>query len=168
VNEVIIDDAEIVAVIHRVEQLLAHVHQRSGTSGREIEAPKQLQPPRLAADMKRGGGLVRRRLTPSGDRALDGRPVVTEGPGQGFEEGDARSGGQFGIAREYFLRQRHAGSLAAAGQQVLAELDQTRGAFMRRFAPLALDQCAAAIRDALQHFAEKGGVHRVIPRARFS
>jgi hypothetical protein len=34
---------------------------------------------------------------------------------------------------------------------------------MRRFAPLALDQCAAAVRDALQHFAEKGGVHRIIP-----
>jgi len=113
--------------------------------------------------MKRGGGLVRRRLTPSGDRALDGWPVVTEGLGQGFEEGDARSGGQFGVVRQYFLRQRHAGSLAAAGQQVLAEFDQTGGAFMRRFAPLALDQCAAAVRDALQHFAEKGGVHRIIP-----
>src|SRR5713101_3443239 len=113
--------------------------------------------------MKRGGGFVRRRLAPSGDGALDSWPVVAEGLGQGFEEDDARSGGQFGVTREYFLRQRYAGRLAAAGQQVLTEFDQTRGAFMRRFAPLALDQCAATLRDALQHFAEEGGVHRVIP-----
>jgi hypothetical protein len=34
---------------------------------------------------------------------------------------------------------------------------------MRRLAPLALDQRATTVGDALQHFAEKGGVHGVIP-----
>jgi hypothetical protein len=34
---------------------------------------------------------------------------------------------------------------------------------MRRLAPLALDQRPAAVGDALQHFAEEGGIHRVIP-----
>jgi hypothetical protein len=34
---------------------------------------------------------------------------------------------------------------------------------MGRLAPLALDKGAATVGDALQHFAEEGGVHRVIP-----
>ena len=46
--------------------------------------------------------------------------VVAEGGGERLEEGDARPDGQFGVARQNFLRQRHAGGLAAAGQQLLA------------------------------------------------
>jgi len=34
---------------------------------------------------------------------------------------------------------------------------------MRRLAAFALDQCAAAVGDALQHLAEEGRVHRFIP-----
>jgi hypothetical protein len=34
---------------------------------------------------------------------------------------------------------------------------------MSRFPSLALDQCTAAVGDALQHFAEERGVHRFIP-----
>jgi hypothetical protein len=34
---------------------------------------------------------------------------------------------------------------------------------MRRLAPLAFDQRATAVGDALEHLAEEGGVHRVIP-----
>ena len=88
---------------------------------------------------------------------------MTERGGERLEEGDARPGRQLGVARQDFLRERDAGRLAAAGQQLLAELDQTGRALMRRLAALALDQCAAAVGDALQHFAEERGVHRFIP-----
>ena len=162
-DEIVVDNREIVAMIHGVEQLLAHAHQRRGTARSEIEPAKQFEPPRFAGGVKIGRGCVRRRLPPGGNGAIDPRLIVTEGSGQRFEEGDARPGCQLGVTRQNFLRQRHAGSLAAAGQQVLAQFNQTRRTFMGRLAPLALDQGAAAVGDALQHFAEEGGVHRVIP-----
>ena len=50
--------------------------------------------------------------------------VGAEAVCQRLEEGDARTGGQLGIAREDLARERDAGGLAAAGQQLLAELDE--------------------------------------------
>ena len=46
-NKVGVDDSQIVAMIERVEQLLAHAHQRRGAAGRQIEPAKQFQPARL-------------------------------------------------------------------------------------------------------------------------
>ena len=57
-EEVVVDDGEIVAMIHRVEQLLAHAHQRRRAAGREIEAAEKLEPPRLGRAMELGGGRV--------------------------------------------------------------------------------------------------------------
>ena len=102
-----------------------------------------------------GRRRVGRRLPPRGDGAIDAGAVGAEGGGERLEEGDARPGGQLGVERQDLLRQRDAGGLAAAGQQRLAELDQTGRALMRRLAALALDQGAAPFGDALQHFAEE-------------
>ncbi len=85
---------------------------------------------------------------------------------QRLEKGDARAGGQFGIAREDVARERDAGRLAAAGQQFFAELDKVGGALLGgALAALAraIEQRAAAIRDRLQHVAEEGGVHASSP-----
>ena len=60
-HEIGIDRGEIVAVIERVDQLLAHAHQRRGAAGRQIEAAEQLLPARL------GGGCFRRRRSSEGD-----------------------------------------------------------------------------------------------------
>src|SRR5262249_34647656 len=49
VEEVVVDHREIVAVIHRVDELLAHAHQRRRSARREIDAPEQLEPSRLGA-----------------------------------------------------------------------------------------------------------------------
>jgi hypothetical protein len=108
-----------------------------------------------------GGGFVRRRLLPRFDRVGDAGAVGTEGGGERLEEGDARSDGQILVAAEDVAGQCHAGGFAAAGQQRLAQLQQASRALPRRLA--ALDQGTAAVGDALQHFAEKGGVHRCLP-----
>ena len=46
-------------MIHGVEQLLAHAHERRGAAGREIEPAEQFQPPRLAGVVQFGRGLRR-------------------------------------------------------------------------------------------------------------
>ena len=155
-DEVVVDHGQIVAaMIHGVEQLLAHAHQSRGAAGREIEPPEQFQPPWLAGMVQVGRRRVGRRLPPRRDGLVDVGTVGAEGGGERLEEGDARPGGQVGVTRQDLLRQRDAGRLAAAGQQRLAEFDQTGRALMRRLAALALDQCAAPLGDALQHFAEE-------------
>ena len=58
-DEIVVDHGEIVAVIHGVEQLLAHAHQRRGAAGREIEPAEQFEPARLARLMQLGGGRRR-------------------------------------------------------------------------------------------------------------
>ncbi len=160
-DEIVVDDAEIVAVIHGVDQLLAHAHQRRGAAGREIEPAEQFEPARLAGVMQLGRGFVGRRLLPVFDRRLDAGAIGAEGGGQRLEEGDPRPDRQILVAAEDVAGQRHAGGLAAAGQQRLAQLEQAGRALMRRLA--ALNQGAAAVGDALQHFAEKGGIHRILP-----
>ncbi len=78
---------------------------------------------------------------------IDPRLIVTEGSSQRFEEGNARPGRHIGVTRQNFLRQRDSGRLAAARQQILAQFDQASRTFMRRLAPLALDQRATAVGD---------------------
>ena len=78
-----------------------------------------------------GGGRVGGLLAPGGDRLVHARGVDAEAGRQRLEKGDARAGGQLAVAAEDFARQRHAGGLAAAGQQVLGELDQALGAGRR-------------------------------------
>ena len=50
---------EIVAVIHGVQQLLAHAHQRGGAAGREIEPAEQFEPARFGREVQFGRGLRR-------------------------------------------------------------------------------------------------------------
>ena len=158
-DEIAVDDGEFVApMIHGVEQLLAHAHQRRGATRCEIEAAEQFEPPRLAGNVKIGRCLVGRRRPPGGDGAIDAGAVGAEGGGERLEKGDARPGGQLRVERQDLLRQRHAGRLAAARKQRLAEFDEAGRALMRRLAALALDEGAAAFGDALQHFAEERGI----------
>ena len=162
-DEIVVDDAELVAMRHGVEQLFAHAHQRRGAAGREIEPAEQFEPPRLAGLMQFGGVIGDGRLPPIGDGAVDAGAIVTEGGGERLEKGDPRPGGQVGIFGQDFLRQRDTRGFAAAGQQFLALFDDAGRALMRRLPALALDQCAAAVGDALQHLAEERGVHGFIP-----
>ena len=165
-DEVVIDDAEIVAAIHGVEELLAHAHERGCAAGREIQPADQFQPSRLGGFMKLGRVVLGRRVAPGRDRRVDSGAIVAEGGRQRLEERDARSDRQRRIVRKDFVGKREAGGLAAARQQRLAEFDKTGRALARRLAALAHDQRAAAVGDALQHFAEKGGVHRLIRSGR--
>ena len=120
-NEIVVDHAEIVAMIHGVEQLLAHAHQRRGAAGSEIEPAEQFEPPRLAGDDEARPPSRRTATCRQAAMARSMRgAIMAERGGERLEEGDARPGGQFGVARQDFLRQRDAGSLAAAGQQLLA------------------------------------------------
>ena len=119
-NEIVVDLGQIVAVVHGVEQLLAHAHQRGGAAGREIEPAEQFEPPRLAGLLQLGGVVGARRGPPGRDGAVDAGAIVTERGGERLEKGDARPGRELGIARQDLVRERDAGSLAAAGQQLLA------------------------------------------------
>jgi hypothetical protein len=158
VDEILVDDGEIVAVIHGVKKLLAHAHERSGAAGSEVEPAKQFEAARLAGAMQLGGGFGGRRSPPGGDRRIDAGLIMPEGARQRLKEGDARPGGQIGIIVENFVGERHTRGFTTAGQQRLAELDDTIGAPARRRA--ARDQGAAAVGDALQHLTEERGIHR--------
>ena len=67
-HEIVIDGTQVVAMIERIHQLLAHADQRGSASGREIESAEEFLPARLGGDMHLGGGCVRRRRTPCIDR----------------------------------------------------------------------------------------------------
>ena len=163
-NEVVVDHGQIVAaMIHGIEQLFAHAHQCRGAAGSEIEPAEQFEPPRLAGEMKIGPARIGRRLAPRRNGLIDAGAIVAERGGERFEKGDAWPGGQFRVARQDVLRQCDARRLAAAGQEFLALFDETGGALMRRLAALALDQGAAALGDALQHFAKERGIHSFNP-----
>jgi hypothetical protein len=158
VDEILVDDTEIVAVIERIEQLLAHAHQRGSAAGRQIEAAKQFQAARFAAAMELGGAIGGRRRLPGGERRIDARRIVAKSLGQGLEKGDARPGGQPGIVVENLIGERDAGSLAPPRQQRFGKLEDAVGAAARGGA--ARDQGAAAVGDALQHLAKERGIHR--------
>ena len=130
-----------------------------GAAGREIEPAEQFLPARLGGGVDFRGGFVARLFPPGGDGLFHAGRIGAEALGQRLEKGDARSGGQFAIAAEDLARQRDAGGLAAAGQEILAQLDQALGAGGRIAAPVARQQRAAALGNGLQQFPEKRGVH---------
>ena len=66
---------------------------------------------------------------------------------------------QLGIAGQNLARERHPRGFAAAGEQILAQMRKVGRALLGDPAPIARDQRAAALRDRLQHIAEKRGVH---------
>jgi hypothetical protein len=117
--------------------LLAHAHECCGAARREIEPAEQFLPARFRRGMKVGGNLVGRLLPPGGDRLFQADRIGAEAPRERLEKGNARPGSELGIAAEDFARQRHAGGLAAAGQQVLAQFDQALGAGRGIAAPVA-------------------------------
>ena len=96
--------------------------------------------------------------------AFESGTVGAEPARQRLEEGDARTRFELAVARENFARERNARGLAAAGEQILAQLGQVGRALLGDPAPIAraVDQRAPALRDRLQHFAEKRGVHRKV------
>ena len=155
-EEVVVDHREIVAMIHCVHQLLAHAHQRGGSAGRKVEAPEQLEPSRLGCTVDLGCCRVRGRALPGSDCGAEPFSVHAEAARKRLEEGDARTGRQFGVAREDFAGERHPRGFAAAGQEILAELGEVGRALLGDTSPVAraVDERAAAFRDRLQHIAE--------------
>ena len=161
-HEVGIDRLEIVAVIERVEQLLAHAHQRGGAAGREIEPAQQLLPARLGGGMDFGGGLVRGRGLPGGDGGIEPR----RGPARNGSPAPRkrRCAGRWS-ARRIWRGFRSASATPDAsprpGQQFLAQFRQGFRARRRIAAAVAraVEQRPAALGNAVEHLAEKGRVH---------
>ncbi len=163
-NEIVVDHGQIVARWSMASSNCSRMRTSAAVPpGARLSRRNSSSRRGSLATVQFGRRFVGRRLPPLGDGAIDAGAIVAECGGERFEKGDARPGRELGIARQDFLRQRDAGRLAAAGQQLLALFDQTRRTLMRRFPALALDQCAAAVGDALQHLAEERGVHRFIP-----
>ena len=59
-QEILIEHRKILAMVHGVEQMLAHTHERSRTVRRQIETAKELEPPRLGDAMQLRGRRFRR------------------------------------------------------------------------------------------------------------
>ena len=131
--------------------------------GRKIEPAEQFVPSRFGGNMQFRSALAIGRLRATPRSRIDARVIGTERVRQRFEKGDARTDRQLGVARKDFPRQRNARGLAAARQQFLAELDQARRTLIDVPRRSRIDQRAAPVRDALQHFPEKRGVHRIGP-----
>ena len=72
-----------------------------------------------------------------------------------LEKRDPRARGQLSVAGQDLARERHAGGLAAPGQELLAEVDQIGGTLLGRRPAVAGHERTAAICDRLQHVAEK-------------
>ena len=163
-DEVGVDRGEVVAVVERVHQPLAHRDQRLGAARRQVEPAKQLLAARLGGVVQLGGGDVARRCLPGRDGALEPLLVGAEAVRQRLEEGDARPGGQLGEAQQDVAGERGAGRLAAHRHELLAHVDQALRALLRGAAPAAgaVDQRPPAVGDGLQELAEERGVHRVI------
>ena len=100
-DEIVVDDGKVVAVIHRVEKLLAHANQCRGAAGREIQPAEQFQPARLAGAMSSAAASADGE-PPGGDRGIDARRIVAERARQRLEKGDARPGRQLGIVGQEF------------------------------------------------------------------
>ncbi len=160
-HEILVHRREVFAVRHRVHQVFAHRDQRRGTAGREIEPAEQLLPARLGGAMQFERGFVGPFAGPDVHRRIDPLAVHTVARGQRLEERDARTGGQLVVTDEELARERDAGGFAASGQELLAKLDQTVRLCRSVTAAIAraVDQGAAALRDGLEQFAEKRGVH---------
>ena len=80
-DEIGVHHRKIAAVRHRIEQLLAHPHQRRGAAGRKIEPAQQFLPARLGRLMHFGCGRVVRIGLPGRDRAFPcahGRARIAE------------------------------------------------------------------------------------------
>jgi hypothetical protein len=106
-DEVGVHDREVAAVRHRIEQLFAHPHQRSGSARREIEAAQQLLPAWLGGLMDLACSHVVRIGLPGCDRLFHPRLVRTELLRQRLEERGAGPNGQRRIAGEDFTGQRY-------------------------------------------------------------
>ena len=163
-DEIAVDDGEVVAVIHGVEKLLAHAHERCGAAGREIEPAKEFEPARLGGAMQFGcgfgGWIAARQAAIASSMRARSCPKVRR---HRLEESDARSDRQVGIFVEDFVGERHARGFAATRQQFLAELDETGGALVRRLAALA--QIRARLRSAmLCSISLKNEVFTAIPK----
>ena len=163
-EKVVVDGGEIVTMIHRLEQLGAHAHQRRRAPGRQIEAPEELEPPRLGRAMEPGCGRIGGRAHPGRGCGIQLGTVGAEPARQRLEEGDARTRFELAVARENFARERNARGLAAAGEQILAQMGQVGRVLLGDPAPIArtVDQRAPALRDRLQHFTKKRGIHRKV------
>ncbi len=107
-NEIAIDGRKVVAARERVEQMLAHPHQRGGAAGREVEPTQQLLPPRLGGGVDTGRGGVRWARAPGLDRGGEPRVVGPEFRGEALEKGDPRAGGQLRVACQDLAGERHA------------------------------------------------------------
>jgi hypothetical protein len=162
-HEILVHRREVVAVDHRVHQVFAHCDQRPGAARRKIEPAEQLLAARLGRKMEIGGRLIARLARPCIDRRIDALAVDAEVRRERLEEGDARAGRQLVVTDENLARERHARCLAASGQQLLAQVGQALRACRCVTAPVAgaVDQRAATLRNGLEQFAEKRGVHTV-------
>ena len=162
-HEVGIDRLEILAVIERIEQLLAHAHQRGGAARREIEPAQQFLPARP----RRRHGFRRRscRRARPARRRWRHRAATRSGPKR-FASASKKAMRGPVVSSAYLARissgQRHARRLAAPGQQFLAQFRQTFRARSRIAAAVAraVEQRPAALGNAVEHLAEKGRVHR--------
>ena len=141
---------EVVAVVQRVDQLLAHAHQRGGAAGREIEPAEQLLPARLG-----GAHAPRRRSRPTARRARRRWPRRAA-PGRGRSacasaSKNAMRGPVVSVA--YRARISRASATPDASprpdKQFLAQLDEAFRARRRVAAPVARAVSSARPRSAI-------------------
>ena len=158
-DEIVVDRRQVRALAEHVQQLLTHTHQQAGAARRKIETAKQFLTARLRRRMDAGGSFVDGLGLPRRDGFFHAGWVGAEALRQRLEEGDARADGQFAVTAENFASQSSARSLAAAGQQVLAEFDEAFRVGCGVDAPATIQQGAAAVGDRLEEFPEERGVH---------
>ena len=126
--------------------------------GAMLKRAEQLQPARLAGGVQFGDGGVRAGAAIGLGGGVETGAVHAERLRQRLEEGDALAGLHAAVAVEDVGGEGDPRGLALSGEQILAALHQGCRLGGAADAIGALQQGAAALRDARQEVAEEGGV----------
>ena len=155
-HQVAVDDRQLGPRLERRDQVAAHLHKALRARRREIEPAEEFLTARLGGEVKLLRGLLAGGVAVGDDGALEPVLVLPEAVHQRLEEGDASVGAEARIGRKDLARDGDARRLAAAGQELLGELDYLRRtALAARLAPL--DEAAPALRDGREQVSEEGG-----------
>ena len=150
----------------QLEQVLPHPHEAQRAVAGEVEAADQLLRARLGRLVQQAEARPRGVGAVGGDGVVDGGVVGVEVLRDQPQEGVALGSGEGGVAVENQPRERDAGGLAAARDQVVAQLDQFGRAGARgQVAAAEADEVAPAVADGLEQVAEEGNRRHGTPSA---
>jgi len=123
-REIGVDRSKIIATLCGFQELPSHLDQEGGSTGCEIEAPKEFLASRLNSRRQLNGSLGGRVLLPGLDGGGETLVVRSETRRECFEKSQPRIGGEMRELRKHVASEGDAGGLPSAREQILTEADE--------------------------------------------